>query len=684
MSFKNKICSLIGLAILVLSSCKQKEQTTEVRDFTNYLNEFVDTSIQPGNDFNKYSTGTWLKNNPIPSDESMWGVFQIIPDEIQTRLRGINEEAIQKNPAMGTAAQKIADFWLSGLDTISIEKQGIDSLKVYLERIDHIKDINALIEETGKLHFISVPVLFSNYIAQDEKISSQYRLHLNQGGLGLPDRDYYFDNDERTRNIRNEYVLHLSKMFSFLGENESNLNQISASIMNIETALAGSSRKLADLRDPYKNYNKMAVNDLNKLIPVLKHEIYFPNSGIKQIDSLIVGQPEFFMKLNELLTKTSLADWKHYFKWHLLHAYADYLNAKIQNEHFHFYKTILAGAEKQKPRWKRILQSQENYLGDALGQLYVNKYYSTALKSRHEKLVDDIISAYQERIKKLEWMTDSTREKTLHKLNSILKKVGYPEKWKDYSNYTVQKTSYAMNVMHGNEWSSAYSISKLYRPVDKKEWDMTPQTYNAYYNPSNNEIVLPAAAFIVPGLPEDKVDDAILYSYAGGSTIGHELTHAFDDQGSQFDANGNLRDWWSKEDKEKFKARCKKIVDQFNTYTVLDSIHINGDATQGENIADLGGILVGLDAFKKTNQYKEGKRIGGYTPLQRYFFGWSLSWVGQMRDAVLALRVKTDVHSPTFLRINGPIVNVDDWYDAFQIKPEHKMYVKPDDRVRIW
>jgi putative endopeptidase len=664
-------------------SCKQKEKFP-VDDFSNYLNQLADTSILPGNDFNKFSTGTWLKNNPIPADESMWGVFQVIPDEILTRLKLINEELINQNSEPGSAAQKIADFWRSGMDTIQVEKEGLDSLRIYLNRINDIKNIGALTEETGRLHYIGVPVLFSNPIYQDEKISSKYLLHLYQGGLGLPDRDYYFDNDERTKRIREEYLIHLQKMFSLLGENDSDSKKISSTILRIETSLAGASRKLADLRDPYKNYHKMSISEMKKLMPAFDISIYLPASGIKQIDSLIIGQPEFFNHLNSLITKESISDWKHYFKWHLINNYADYLNDSFQQEHFHFYSTILSGNEQQKPRWKRILRNQENYLGDALGQLYVAKYYSPEIKARHEKLVDDIIISYQDRIRKLDWMSDSTKEKSLSKLNAITKKVGYPEKWKDYSNYPVQKTSYVLNILRGNEWYSNYSISRLYKPVDKMEWEMTPQTYNAYYNPSNNEIVLPAAAFIVPGIPEDKVDDAILYAYAGGSTIGHELTHAFDDQGSQFDEEGNLNDWWTKEDKKQFKQRCTKIVEQFNDYIVLDSLHINGDATQGENIADLGGILVGLDAFKKTKQFQEGKMLGGYTPLQRYFFGWSISWLGHMRDASLALRVKTDVHSPTFLRINGPVVNVNEWYDAFGIQNSDKMYVKPEDRVRIW
>ncbi|HEX5625574.1 MAG TPA: M13 family metallopeptidase, partial [Saprospiraceae bacterium] len=682
---KTPLCWPFLLAgLFIMTSCKEKPAAPETKDYSHYLDELIDNTVRPGEDFNRYSTGTWLKRNPIPADQSSWGVFQVIPDEIFGRLKSLNEDGIQKQPAAGTQARKIADFWLSGMDTVQIEREGLDSLKRDLERIDNIQNRNDLAELTGYLHHAGAGPGFSAVIYQDEKISSQYMLHLQQGGLGLPDRDYYFDTDARTQKIREAYRVHLENMFRLSGIDSMTAKENSRQVMQLETKLASSSRKLADLRDPYLNYHKMDLAGFQKLVPAFDWKRYESASRFGDIDSLIVGQPEFFSQLNRMLKSEPIANWKAYLRWHVLHAYAPFMNTAFEQEHFRFYGTVMSGKTAMKPRWKRVLEMQERYLGEALGQLYVERYYSPALKARHERLVDDVVAAYRDRIQKLDWMSDSTKAKALYKLNAITKKVGYPEKWKDFSDFQVSGNSYVANAKNGNRWWSDYSIAKLKKPVDKYEWEMTPQTYNAYYNPSNNEIVLPAAAFIVPGIPEDQVDDAILYAYAGGSTIGHELTHAFDDQGSQFDAEGNLKNWWSVSDKEQFQNRCKGIVVQFNRYVVLDSLRINGEATQGENIADLGGILVGLDAFKKTKQYLDGASIGGFTPLQRYFFGWSLSWLGHVRDEALAMKVKTDVHAPTFLRINGPIVNVDEWYEAFGVKEGDPMYVKPEERVRIW
>ena len=686
MQIKHKLCWIVFLSLSFIFgfSCNHQNQNREAMDSTNYLTTLVDSSIKPGYDFNKFSTGNWLKRNPIPEDESSWGVFQVIPAEILGRIRKINEEAIQSNATAGSAIQKIGDFWLSGMDTFQVENLGISPLSEDLNHIDSIKDMSQFIKQIAYLHSIGVPILFDAGIYQDEKSSSHYKLHFSQGGIGLPSRDYYLENDTRTTNIREAYKVHLQNMFRLLGDSDAVAVTNSSIVMSIENALASASRKLADLRDPYKNYHKFSLKEIQNSYSTINWDLYFTSSGIQKVDSIIVGQPEFFKQLNSILKKESLSNWKIYLRWHLIHKYADYLNEAVASEHFRFYGKILNGKEKQKPRWKRVLQEQESYLGDALGQLYIKKYYSPELKARHEKLVEDIVYAYRDRIKNLEWMQDSTKQKALAKLNAITKKVGYPDKWKDYSSFNISKASYFNNVKQGNIWLREYAIAKLFKPVDKLEWEMTPQTYNAYYNPSNNEIVLPAAAFIVPGIPEDQVDDAILYAYAGGSTVGHELTHAFDDQGSQFDASGNLQDWWTETDKNQFKQRCSKIVTQFNNFVVLDSLYINGEATQGENIADLGGILVGLDAFKKTKQYQDQISIGGYTPLQRYFFGWSISWLGHMRDEMIALRVKIDVHAPPFLRINGPIVNVPEWYDAFQIQASDKMFVKEEDRVKIW
>jgi putative endopeptidase len=469
-----------------------------------------------------------------------------------------------------------------------------------------------------------------------------------------------------------------------MGEDDKTASANSGVVMKIETELAKASRKLEALRDPYLNYNKYSVGDLNKRTSTINWNNVLSTMNIEKVDSFVVGQPEFFTALNKALSSVSINDWKTYLRWHLISAFASNMSSSYSNEHFRFYGTVLSGVKEQRPRWKRVLDVQEDALGDALGQLYVEKYVAPSVKKRYDDLTNNIFDAYRDRIKQLTWMSDSTKQLALVKLNSVTKKVAFPDKWKDYSSLVIDRSSYVMNCIRSNNWHFNYQVNKLSKPVDRTEWDMTPQTYNAYYNPSNNEIVLPAAIFIIPGLPDSLADDAIIYGYAGASTIGHEITHGFDDQGRQFDDKGNLRDWWTAKDGREYIKRAKMIVNQFSEYVVLDSMRINGDATQGENIADLGGVVLGLEAFKKTEQYKSGKKINGLTPIQRYYLGYALSWLGQQRDESLANRIMTDVHSPNFLRINGAVVNSDEFYEAFNIKPGDNMYRADSLRVRIW
>jgi len=469
-----------------------------------------------------------------------------------------------------------------------------------------------------------------------------------------------------------------------LGDDSITTKKNAATVMRLETSMAEKSRKLEALRDPYKNYNKVDLAGLNRLTPSVDWKKLLEASDIHSIDTVIVGQPEFIIRMEELVKKNSLDDWKIYLRWNLINTFADKLSKSFDKQNFYFYGTVLNGTKEQRARWKRVLDTEGGIMGFILGQLYIERYYSPGIKARYDKMVDNVVAAYHERIDKLTWMSDSTKKKAHQKLNTVMKKVGYPDKWRDYSLLKIARNSYVENVIRANKWFNDFQIAKLGKPIDRTEWSMTPQTWNAYYNPSNNEIVLPAAAFIVPGLADSCVDDAIMYGYAAGSTIGHEITHGFDDEGSQFDAQGNLKEWWSAEDRKKFKKLTNGIVQQFNKYVILDSLHLNGDAEQGENIADLGGMLLGLDAFKKTDQYKEGKKIGGFTPVQRYFIGFALSWYGQVRNESLALGVKTDVHAPNFYRVNGPVVNIDEFYTAFNIKPNDKMYVPDSLRVKIW
>lgn len=427
----------------------------------------------------------------------------------------------------------------------------------------------------------------------------------------------------------------------------------------------------------------MDVQSLNKLAANIDWANFMKITGITKLDSAIVGQPEYYTALNNELKSTSIEDWKNYLRFHLIQSYATYLDNTSFDNYFEYRKS-LTGATAPRPRWKRVLDAEENAMGEALGQLFVKEYFNEKAKKRYNDLVESIRDAYKDRIAKLPWMSDSTKQKAYAKLAKISKKVGYPEKWKDFSALKIDKGAFVLNVQRANQWWQNYYINKLGKPVDRTEWEMTPQTYNAYYNPSNNEIVLPAGIFSVPGMKDEDLDDAFVYGYAGASTIGHEITHGFDDQGRQYDEKGNLTNWWNKKDEEEFGMRAKLIIKQFGEFMPVDTLRINGNATQGENIADLGGLLLGIDAFKKTGTFKKGEKINGFTPMQRYFLGYAYSWMYQVRKERLASQVMTDVHSPAKERINGPVVNVPEFYEAFDIKPTDNMYRADTLRVNIW
>ncbi|PLK42213.1 M13 family metallopeptidase [Emticicia sp. TH156] len=664
-----------------LSSCQSKSSESSRRDI---LTEVVDTTVLPGDDFFKYAVGNWIKHNPIPASESSWGIGSLVQEETYSRLKNISEESAKNPGKAGSNEQKIGDFWFTGMDSIGTEKQGLNPVKPDLDRIAAIKDMDGVLKEIAVQHTYGVGVLFGNYVFQDEKNSEEQALHLYQGGIRLPDRDYYFNTDSRNTQIRKEYKAHLQRIFQLLGADQAKAASNAASVYALEEELARHSRKIEDLRDPYKNYNKMDMVALEKLAPAMKFRELFVNMKMPQVKSVIVAQPEFYTAVDKLLKITPVETWKAYLTWNFISSYASELSSPFAKEDFYFYRTVLRGVKEMKPRWKRVLDAEENLLGDALGQLFVKNYYSEKTKKRYEELVKNIFSTYKERIEKLDWMSDSTKHKALLKLSTVMPKVSYPDKWKDFSSLDIKRDSYVQNIIRANQWWYQYSINKIGKPVDKTEWDMTPQTYNAYYNPSNNEIVLPAAIFFIAGLNDEQLDDAIIYAYAGGSTIGHEITHGFDDQGRQFDEKGNLKDWWTKKDSDEYNKRAKGIIEQFNDYVVLDSLHVRGEATQGENIADLGGVVLGLEAFKKTEQYKSGKKINGFTPLQRFFLGYALAWMGHTRNEALANQIMTDVHAPGFLRVNGPLVNIDEFYEAFGIKPGDKMYRAPMKRVKIW
>ena len=671
---------ILAIASLQLMSCNKKEA-----EFNDPLVSNRDTLVNPSENFFLYANGGWFKNNPIPSTEKSNGIWRTIGDTLNNQIKQICEKSAKDESAeKGSNKQKIGDFYASGMDSLAIEKTGIAPLKSEFSNIESIKDVPSLIATIAHLHTIGASPAFSFYVGQDDKISTKYALFLGQGGLGLGDRDYYFNTDERTVSIRNEYVKHLQAMMKLIGQDEVSATKNAGTIMKLETDLAKASRKLEALRDPIKNYNKMTVADLSKSTPNIAWKAILPVFGVAKADTIIVGQPEFYKALNSLVKTYSIEDWKTYLKWDLVNSYASYLNSAIENQNFKFYSTVLNGVSKQKPRWKRVVGQTDGSLGELIGQVYVAEYLPKGSKEKLLEIGNNIREVYADHIKKLDWMSEATKVKALHKLSKIVMKVGYPDKWKDMSTMNIDRKSYCANVMQANIWSYNYMINKFGKPVDRTEWSMQPQTYNAYYNPSNNEIVVPACNIMVPGYEGRMPDDAILYGIIGGSTFGHEITHGFDDQGSQYDENGNLNNWWTAEDLKKFQAKTKLIVSQFNKFTILGDKHINGDATQGENIADLGGVVMGYEAFKKTSQYKNNEKISNLTPDQRYFLAYGYAWMINLKDEALATQIMTDVHAPAQFRINGPLSNMPEFYKAFNVKVGDKMFQPDLLRVVIW
>jgi putative endopeptidase len=643
-----------------------------------------DLSVKPGYNFFYYANGGWFKRNPIPSSETSNGLWQIIRDTINAQILRVCVQASKDvNAPTGSSKQKIGDFYFSGMDTVKIEEMGLSPLQADLNKIDAVTDIKGLLSVMAYLRIIGVDPGFSFYLGQDEKNSSKYVLNFGQGGLGLGEREYYFKNDERTTKIREEYVKHLTAMFNLMGFNESVSHDYAAKIMKMETEFAGNSRKMEELRDIEKNYNKMTVLKFNELTPSVNWADVLNELRVPDADTVIVGQPEFFTGFEKALNNYSLDDWKVYLKWNLVNSYADYLSKSFVDQNFYFYYNILSGVEEQKPRWKKVVDQTDGSLGQLIGQIYITDYLPAGTKEKLLEIGNNIKEVYAERIKKLDWMSEETKIKALRKLSKVYMKVGYPDKWRDLSTLQIDRNSYAGNIKKVSEWNFNFRIGKYGKPVDKTEWGMTPQTYNAYYSWGNNEIVVPASNIIVPGFEGRLPDDAVLYGIIGGSTFGHEITHGFDDQGSKFDENGNLNDWWTAEDKAKFSEKTKAIVEQFNNFKV-DSLHVNGENTQGENIADLGGVTMGIEAFKKTKQYKDNIKIAGLTPMQRFFLAYAYAWMINMRVESTVRLIMTDEHAPPEFRVLGPLSNSEEFYKAFNIKEGDAMWRDEDERIEIW
>jgi putative endopeptidase len=673
------VSALVVMNIIISFSFGQAQSSIDP------LVAHIDSTVRPGDNFFLFANGKWFKENPIPANEASNGLWQIIQDTINAQIRILCESsAALVNAKKGSNKQKIGDFFFSGMDSVALNKRGLVNLQEDLKKINAVKDLKGLIKATARIHMITGSPLFRFGVGQDDRISSKNAIFISQGGLSLPDRSFYIDTDERTQIIRQKFIEHLGKMFQLIGENEQQAKNSAESIMKLETALAQASRKKEDTRDPIKNYNKISFQQLKNKTAHLDWSIFTKDMGLRSVDTVIVGQPEFFDTLNIYLSTFPLSEWKNYLKYHLVRGLARYLDDRTYMESFNFYLKVLYGVEEPKPRWKRVVGMTDNALGELIGQVYISEYLPKGTKEKLLEIGNAVRAAYAERIKNLDWMSETTKVKALNKLDKIIMKVGYPDKWKDLSTLHVDRTSYVRNVMKANAWATRYNILKYGKPVDRTEWDMQPQTYNAYYNPSNNEICVPGCNIIVPGYERVLADDAILYSIIGGSTFGHEITHGFDDQGCKYDEQGNLNNWWTVEDSVKFYEKTKMIVEQFNEYVAVDSLRINGEMTQGENIADLAGVTIGYDAFKKTNQFREKKTVAGLNPNQRYFLAYAFAWMINQRPEGITSQVKSNVHSPAKFRVIGPLSNIPEFYTTFGVKQGDVMWRPDSARIVIW
>jgi putative endopeptidase len=674
------IPQIIVIAVITVSSCNQSKK----EPVTDALASHIDSAIKPGDDFFLYANGKWFRQNPIPASEQSNGIWQLIQDTINAQVRHVCESsAAIKDPIKGSNKQKIGDFFFTGMDSVELNRKGISDLKSDFEMIDAIKDIKGIIKTASYIHTVAGSPLFGFYAGQDDKISSKIAIDIYQGGLSLPDRNFYLDNDSRAVSIRQKFLSHLENTFLIIGYNPEKAKTAAGRIMKLETAIAGTSRKREDTRDPWMNYNKLTFKQLSESTPNIDWKIFMDGVGLHKVDSVIVGQPEFLKSLNGYLATYPLEDWKNYLKYHLVRNLSGSMDDKTYIEFFNFYSGALRGVKEPKPRWKRVVQQTDGSLGELIGQVYVDEYLPKGTKEKLIEIGNEIKTIFSERIKALDWMSSATKEKALSKLSSVIMKVGYPDKWKDLSAMQIDRSSYVKNVMNANKWEMNYMISKYGKPVDRTEWGMEPQTYNAYYNPSNNEICIPGCNIIVPGYEGKMADDALLYSIIG-ATFGHEITHGFDDQGSKYNAMGNLQNWWTPDDSIKFYGKTKMIVRQFNNYVAVDSLHINGDLTQGENIADLGGTIMAYEAFKKTDQYKKNIIIAGLNPDQRFFLGYALAWMVNERPETVASQVKSNEHSPAKFRVNGPLSNMPEFYSAFGVKQGDALWVPDSLRVKIW
>ena len=653
----------------------------------------MDLSVKPGDNFYLYANGAWIKKTPIPASKTRWGSFDALAEESSQALKGLLELAavdlneLPENKKNGTTRsdlmKRVGDYYASAMDSAAIEKLGYKPIKPFLDGITALSSKAQVLKHINYLRSQSITSpLYRIGVGQDAKDVTKYIISIGQGGTTLPDRDYYLKTDARSQKIRTDYTAYIIKLFTLVGENNVQAMANAVTVIQLETALAQAQMSRVEMRDPNKLYNKFSVAGLTAKTPNLNWASILPELGYKtKQDSVIASNPKFLMFIDSLLNKTPLDDLKVYLKWGVLRDAAAYLSSEFVKANF-AYNQSLSGQKEQTPRWQRMSGLIDRQLGDLLGQLYVDKYFNQAAKARMLELVNNLQTTFDSRIKKLDWMSEVTKQRALGKLHAFVKKIGFPDKWKNYDGIVIKRDDFFGNLQRCSQWAYNDNVNRLGKPIDKTEWGMTPPTVNAYYSPQKNEIVFPAGILRFPFF-DFEADDAI--NYGGiGAVIGHEMTHGFDDQGRQFDADGNLQDWWTGTDAEIFKKRADEVVQQYNGFIILDSLHVNGKLTLGENLADLGGLSIAYEAFKNTRQGQSGEKIDGFTPDQRFFLNWSQVWRNNILPEAAAQRIVTDNHSPGMYRSNGPLTNIDAFYKAFDVKFGDKMYKAPEQRTKIW
>ncbi|AEW00116.1 peptidase M13 [Niastella koreensis] len=642
--------------------------------------EGIDSTRQPGDNFFNYVNIKWYDTAQIPASQSGVGAYRFMNFQQRLKLQSILDSVSKSNNAPGSLEQKIGDFYASGMDTTTINQRGAEPLKAGLDRINGITNVADMITFIAEEAKLSNTFLLAFQVSPDQDNSSMNMGHIVQAGIGMPDRDYYFKTDSATLAIQQAYKKYLADLFTLTGSDSLMAQKNAALVYNIEKQLAASHKTNIELRDIKGNFHKTALADLNKKQSNIGWTNYFRSLGAT-MDSLNVAQPGYYDKLNSLVKSIPLGDWKIYLKANYISSYADYLSKPFVDASF-AYNKALTGQTAQKSRGEIMASAVDNYLGMALGQLYTKLYFPESAKARMLELVNNLQKAFSNRVDQLNWMSDSTKQKAKEKLFAITKKIGYPDKWRDYNQVTVVRNKYFENVVSAGANNFQYNLVKLGKRVDKTEWFTTPSTVTAYNNPSANEIVFPAG-ILQPPYFDNNADDAL--NYGGiGMVIGHEMTHTFDDQGAQFDKDGNVKNWWTPQDYEQFKAKTKQVIDLYSTFTVLDTVHVKGALTVGENTADISGVAVALDAFKMTKEGQDTTRIGGYTPMQRFFFSVARIWRVKMKDEYLRYWVNNDPHSPPMWRVNGPLMNMPDFYLAFNVKPGNRMYLVKDKQIKIW